>query len=34
MVGGEDGEAEMYGESDMENCNIVCKIDSQQEFTV
>ena len=32
--GGEEGEAEMYGESDMENCNIVCKIDSQQEFAV
>ena len=34
MVGGEEGEGEMYGESNMEIYNIVCKIDSQQAFAV
>ena len=32
--GGEDGEGEMYGESNMETYNTVCKIDSQWEFPV
>ena len=34
MVGGGEGEGEMYGESNMEIYNIVCKIDSQQAFAV
>ena len=34
MVGGKEGEGEMYGESDMENYNIICKIDSQWEFAI
>ena len=34
MVGEEEGEGEMYGESNMEICNSICKIDSQQEFAV
>ena len=28
------GEGEMYGESNMETCIDICKIDSQQEFVV
>ena len=28
------GEGEMYGESNMETCNTICKIDSHWEFTV
>ena len=28
------GEGEIYGESNMENYNTVCKIDSQLEFAV
>ena len=31
---GEEGEGEMYGESNMEIYNTICKIDSQQEFAV
>ena len=31
---GEDGEGEMYGESNMEIYNTICKIDSQWEFAV
>jgi len=34
MVGKEDGEGEMYGESNMEIYNSICKIDSHQEFAV
>ena len=32
--GGEDGGGEMYGESNMEIYNTICKIDSQWEFLV
>ena len=32
MVGGEEGDGEMYGESNMEIHNTICKIESQQEF--
>jgi len=28
-VGGEEGEGEMHGESDVETYNTICKIDSQ-----
>ena len=31
MVGGEEEEGEMYGESNMETYNTICKIDSQWE---
>ena len=31
---GEEGEGEMYGESNMEIYNTICKIDSQWEFAV
>ena len=34
MGGGEEGEDEMYGESNMETYNTICKIDSQWEFAV
>ena len=34
MGGGEKGEGEMYGESNMEIYNTICKIDSQWEFAV
>ena len=34
MVGGEEREGEMYGESNMETYNTICKIDSQCEFAV
>ena len=34
MGGGEEGDGEMYGESNMEIYNTICKIDSQQEFAV
>ena len=34
MVGGEEGEGEMYGESNMEIYNTIWKIDSQWEFAV
>ena len=34
MAGGEEGEGEMYGESNMEIYNTTCKIDSQWEFAV
>ena len=33
-VGGEEGEGEMYGESNMESYITICKIDSHQEFAV
>ena len=33
-VGGEEGEGKMYGESNMETCTTICKIDSQREFSV
>ena len=33
-VGGEEGEREMYGKSNMEIYNTICKIDSQWEFAV
>ena len=33
-MGGEEGEREMYGESNMEIYNTICKIDSQWEFAV
>ena len=33
-VGGEEGEGEMYGESDIEIYNSMCKTDSQWEFAV
>ena len=33
-MGGEEGEREMYGESNMEIYNTICKIDSQCEFAV
>ena len=32
MGGGEEGDGEMYGESNMEIYNTICKIDSQWEF--
>ena len=32
--GGEEGESETYGESNMETYNTICKIDSQWEFAV
>ena len=32
--GGKEGEDEMYGESNMETYNAICKIDSQWEFAV
>ena len=31
-VGGEEGEGEMYGESNIEIYNTICKIDNQWEF--
>ena len=31
---GEEGEGEMYGKSNMESYNTICKIDSQWEFAV
>ena len=31
---GEEGEGEMYGESNMETYTTICKIDSQWEFAV
>ena len=34
MGPGEEGEGEMYGESNMEKYNTICKIDSQWEFAV
>ena len=34
MRGGEEGEGEMYGESNVEIYNTICKIDSQWEFAV
>ena len=34
MGGGEKGEAGMYGESNLEIYNTICKIDSQWEFEV
>ena len=34
MVGGEEEEGEMYGESNMEIYNTICKIDSQWELAV
>ena len=34
MGGGEEGEGETYGESNMEIYNTICKIDSQWEFAV
>ena len=33
-VGGEEGEGEMYGESNIEIYNTICKTDSQWEFAV
>ena len=33
-VGGEEGKGEMYGESNIEIYNTICKIDSQWEFAV
>ena len=33
-VGGEEGEGEMYGESNIEIYNSICKIDSQWEFAL
>jgi len=32
--GGEEGEDEMYGESNMETYNTICNIDSQRAFAV
>ena len=32
--GGEEGESKMYGESNMEMYNTMCKIDSQWDFAV
>ena len=32
MVGGEEGEGEMYGGSNIEIYNTICKVDSQWEF--
>ena len=34
MVGGKEGEGEMYGESNMKIYNTMCKIDSQWEFAI
>ena len=34
MGGGEEGEGKIYGESNMEICDTICKIDSQWEFAV
>ena len=34
MVGGEEREGEMYGKSNMEIYNTICKIDSQWVFAV
>ena len=34
MGGGKEGEREMYGESNMEIYNIICKVDGQCEFAV
>ena len=34
MVGGEEGEGKMNGESNIEIYNTMCEIDSQQEFAV
>ena len=34
LGGGEKGEGEMYGESNMEIYNTICKIDSQWKFAV
>ena len=34
MGGGEEGEGEMYGESNMDIFNTICKIDNQREFAV
>ena len=34
MGGGEEGEGEIYEESNMEIYNTICKIDSQWEFPV
>ena len=34
MRGGEEGEGEMYGESNMKVYGTICKIDSQWEFAV
>ena len=34
MGGREEREGEMYGESNMETYNAICKIDSQWEFTL
>ena len=33
-VGGEEGEGEMYGESNIEIYNTMCKTESQREFSV
>ena len=33
-AGGEEGEGELYGESNMETYITICKIESQQEFAV
>ena len=33
-VGGEEGEGKMYGESNIEIYNTMCKIDSRWEFAV
>ena len=33
-VGGEEGEGKMYGESNIEIYNTMCKIDSRREFAV
>ena len=34
MAGEEEGGGEIYGESNMEICNTICKIDSQRKFAV
>ena len=34
MVGGEEGEREMYGESNIEIYNTICKTDNRWEFAV
>ena len=34
MVGEEEGEGEMYGESNMETYNTICKRDCQREFAL
>ena len=33
-AGGEEGEAEMYGESNMETYNTICRIDSNWELAI